>query len=231
MQILQSRLAQIDKNILYLDNGRTPRDGLPADHGWLSPCWWMRARHWTILEFESRGLPPVATPGIPCIPALAESFHGTVVGGRKLLVRISRRTWLLDLLGGRLRFAPAASYRDLPVDPARSDEELSKAYKRPGQAIQITDTSGNALGAIDDVEFATRRSTERNGALHDIPYWFCSFSSDLDPRLFAEFSETDACIVIFDPMEFVRRALPHLNRDAPRARKELFPISISIPIS
>lgn len=42
---LQSRLAQIDKNILYLDSGLTPRDELPADHGWLSPWWWMRACH------------------------------------------------------------------------------------------------------------------------------------------------------------------------------------------
>ena len=34
---LHDRLTQIDKNILYLDSGRTPRDELSADRGWLSP--------------------------------------------------------------------------------------------------------------------------------------------------------------------------------------------------
>lgn len=126
---------------------------------------------------------------------------------------------MLDQL---VRFAPATLYRELPVDHARSDQELSKAYKRPGQVIQI-DLKGSPIQAIGDVEFAMRRHIEQDGALHDIPYWFCSFCSDLDPRLFHEFSGSDACIIIFDPMEFVRRALPHLNRAAPMARKELFP--------
>lgn len=219
---LQARLEQIDKNILYIDTGSTPRDDLPADHGWLSPWWWLRARHWTLLEFERRQLAPSPSPEIPAMPTLARGFDGTVAGGQKLLVRLSERRWLLDLLGGRMRFVPAARYRDIPVDTARSDEEMSKAYRRPGQSIQITGSQGNTIKAIGDVVFASRRCVERNGVLDDVPYWLCSFSSDLDPRLFHEF-RSDACIVIFDPMEFVRRALPHLNREAPNAVKSLFP--------
>jgi hypothetical protein len=190
---LQARLEQIDKNILYIDSGSTSRDSLPAYHGWLSPWWWLRARHWTLLEFERRQLAPRSSPEIPAMPTLAIGFNGTVAGGQKLLVRLSKRTWLLDLLGGRIRFAPAALYRDISVDAARSDEEMSKAHRRPGQSIQITDLQGNTTKPIGDVVFASRRSVERNGVLDDVPYWFCSFSSDLDPRLFHEFTGSDAC--------------------------------------
>jgi hypothetical protein len=60
-----------------------------------------------------------------------------------------------------------------------------------------------------------------------MPYWFCSFSSDLDPRLFVEFADPtgaeDACFVIYDPMAFVKRVRPKLNAAAPAATKHLFP--------
>jgi hypothetical protein len=63
---LHDRLTQIGKNILYLDSGRTPRDELSADHGWLSPWWWLRARYWTLLEFEPVGwVEPLRNPS-PC---------------------------------------------------------------------------------------------------------------------------------------------------------------------
>ncbi|TAY85035.1 hypothetical protein [Rhizobium ruizarguesonis] len=219
---LQERLDKIDRNIQYLDNGNTQRDSLHADTGWLSPWWWLRARHWTMLEFHRRGASPAPTPGIRPMPALAPGFDGVMAGGRKLLVRLDEERWLLNLLNGRVRFAPAASYRDTGLDAARADEEMSKAYRRPGQAIRITGPDGGMIDPIGDVVFASRRSVERNGELHDIPYWFCSFSSDLDPRLFEEFTGSEACIVIFEPMKFVERALPHLNRAAPHTVKSLF---------
>ncbi|MFH5927253.1 hypothetical protein [Roseomonas xinghualingensis] len=226
---LQERLNRIDRNIQYLDSSVTPRDDLPAERGWLSPWWWLRIRHWTVLEFEHRGLTPGPTPTIPALPALASDFKGVVAGGRKLLVRISAKVWSLELLQrGRLRFAPATSYRDAALGGARADDEMSKAYHRPGQVLKITGPRGEFITPIGDVEFATIRSIERRGVLYDVPYWLCSFSSDLDPRLFTEFPsghlDGDACLVIFDPMAFVQRALPHLIQAAPRATKKLFPI-------
>lgn len=225
---LQLRLNGIDRNIQYLDSGKTPRDDLRAERGWLSPWWWLRVRHWTVLEFEERGLTPGPTPELAAMPALNPGFAGVVAGGQKLLIRISAKVWLLELLKrGRLRFAPAASYRDAGLGAARRDDEMSKAYRRPGQILKITGPRGEAITPIGDVEFNTSRSVERGGVLHDVPYWLCSFSSDLDPRLFLEFpsghADGDACLVIFDPMAFVRRALPHLNRAAPKATKRLFP--------
>jgi len=231
---LQARLGAIDRNILHLDDGSTPRDGLPPERGWLSPWWWLRARHWTLLEFQHRDLAPQPTPSVPPMPAIRGEFRGVVAGGGKLLVRITRRDWALDMLrAGRLRFAPAQSYSDASLGAARADDEMAKSYRRPGQVVSITGQGGEAIPALSDVTFTTRRSRERDGALEDMPYWLLSFSSDLDPRLFSEFYGEDvasaACVVVFDPMAMVRRALPHLCRAAPTSMKDLFPVEYRDP--
>jgi hypothetical protein len=226
---LQTRLNAIDCNIQYLDSGTTPRDGLsPDDKGWLSPWWWLRARYWTMLEFEHRHIVPGDTPEIPSMPAIAAGMTGVIDGGKKMLVRISKVGWLMETLqAGVLRFAPANSYSDMVLDAARGDDELNKSYLRPGQAVTITRPDGRKIKALGDVIFSTSRSVEQGIGSADVPYWMCSFSSDLDPRLFNEFANTDpgedACLVIFEPYEFVRRALPSLHRAAPRAEKSLFP--------
>lgn len=225
---LQGRLDALDRNIQYLDSGCTPRDALPPERGWLSPWWWLRARHWTLLEFKRREIAIGPTPLIPEMPALVRDFVGVVAGGRRLLVRISEEKWLLETLReGRIKFGDASSYRDATLGTARADDELKKSYLRPSQGITITTPNGSSLKAIGDVEFSNVRAVEKSGHLIQRPYWMCSFSSDLDPRLFEEFGKegtpSDACLVIFDPDEFMRRATPKLNRAAPRATKSLFP--------
>lgn len=224
---LQQRLDQIDRGIQYLDGGQTPRDDLSHNHGWLSPWWWLRARHWTRLEFQLRGIEPATPPNIPPMPTIQKPFWGVVAGGQRLLARISREGWLLEMLErGRLRFAPAAMYDDANLGTARADDEMGKAYRRPGQQITISDVKGNLIPALGDVTFTSRRGFAHGVELVPIPYWLCSFSSDLDPRLFAEFGETGsdaAVIVVFHPEAFLQRAVPHLNAAAPRCTKSLFP--------
>lgn len=225
---LQRRLDDIDRNIQYLDTGSTPRDHLPPERGWLSPWWWLRARYWTLLEFRHRRIAPQPTPEIPPMPNLVPDFKGVVAGGQRLLVRISRKDWLINTLQlGELRFAPAIEYIKTGLNAARTDDEMSKTYQRPGAALHITGPRGEAIQPIGNVSFSTRRVVERNSDLVAIPYWFCSFSSDLDPRLFKDFASCDpsqdACLIIFDPDIFARRALPALNQAAPYTVKELFP--------
>ena len=221
---LQNRLSQIDRNIQYLDSGSTPRDTLRADKGWISPWWWFRTRHRTILEFSNRGITPTATPDIPAEPLTAGAIKGVCAGGTLLLTRISARRYLDDMLHrGVVRLAPASTYRDTTLGAARADEELAKTYRRPGNELRITGPDGRPIKLIGDVSFSSQRSLYKGGAMQEIPYWMCSFSTDLDPRLFSEFGTgpDSACIVIFDPREFVRRALPHLNRAVPHATKQL----------
>lgn len=224
---LHARLASIDRNIQYLDSGATPRDDLHPDRmGWLSPWWWLRARYVTTLEYSHRSLAPNSPPAVPAMPRVAKAFNGVYGGGKLLLVRISKVEWLMDTLThGRLRFSPAASYRDSALGVARADDELQKTYRRPGHAVTITTQDGRRMRAIGDVEFSSARLIESGESLIDVPYWICCFSTDLDPRLLDEFepeSTQDAgYIVIFNPEQFLHRALPELNRIAPFCQKKL----------
>lgn len=225
---LQWRLAEIERNILFLDDQTTPRDDLRPERGWLSPWWWWRIRHWTLKELYRRGLIPISVVDIPPPPPLHPQFLGVVGGGKKLLARIARRDRILDTLSlGRLRFAPAGIYNNAKLNAARADEEMAKEYLRPGAALTMTGPKGEPIKPLGDVTFTTRRALYDGTQFVDQPYWFCSFSSDLDPRLFAEFPDPDgaesSCLLIFDPMEFVRRALPKLNQAVPHAIKSLFP--------
>ncbi|MFM0302678.1 hypothetical protein PQQ99_21390 [Paraburkholderia sediminicola] len=232
---LQARLASIDQNVQFLDSGVTPRDHLhPDQRGWLSPWWWLRARYVTTLEFKHRSITPIPSPVIPEMPTLATGFTGVVGGGKRLLVRISKIEWLMEtLVHGRLRFASAALYRDPALNSARGDDELRKVYRRPGQVVDITTQDGRKIKAIGDVEFASARVVQDGRELIDIPYWLCSFSSDLDPRLFEEFAsdqpENDGCLVIFEPHKFVQRALPELSRIAQFSEKSLLPVDYFDP--
>jgi hypothetical protein len=230
---LRWRLTEIERNILFLDSRDTPRDDLGPERGWLSPWWWWRMRHWTLTEFNRRELAPAASVEIPTPASLRPEFQGVFAGGSQLLVRISRRDRILDTLAsGRLCFMPANIYKDAKLGVARADEEMAKSYHRPGSSLAITGPRSEPITPIGDVTFTTRRAVEQGSDL-DRPYWMCSFSSDLDPRLFTEFADRNgaesACVVVFDPMEFVKRALPKLNQAVPFSKKCLFPIKYFDP--
>lgn len=223
---LQVRLARLDRNIQHLEEMPGPRDELPPERGWLSPWYWFRLRHWTVVEMNARGLVPVASIDIAPMPAMHPQFRGLHAGGEKRLVRISRREWMVEALEhGRLRFAPASSYRIIEGDEARTDDEMTKGYRRPGRAISITGPNGQPIVAIGDVTFSTTRAV--GDADIETPYWLTSYSTDLDPRLFSDFRSPDgddAALVVFDPITFIKRALPHLNRAAPFSEKRLHQI-------
>ncbi|UVC11193.1 hypothetical protein IHQ71_11810 [Rhizobium sp. TH2] len=217
---LVKRLAQIELNIQYLDDGVSDYQDRDHNGGWGSPWWWYRARHWTLLEFQRRHMVPEQSRELAPAPTLLPLFRGAYAGGTELLVRVSRRQWLLDALTlGKLRFSPAAAYQNSALNEARADDEMSKGYIRPGNALRITTTDGNSINPIGDVRFATERRVEFSGSLVDRPYWMMSFSSDLDPRIFDDLPSNDpiedAALVIFDVAAFVHRAVPLLFRAAP----------------
>lgn len=224
---LQVRLARLERNIQYLEEAPGGRDELPPERGWLSPWFWFRLRYWVLAEMRHRGVTPLPSIDVPAAPAIRPEFRGVHADGARLLIRFSRREWMLDALEhGRHRFAPASSYRLIEGDEARTDDEMTKAYRRPGRALTITMEDGTLIEPIGDVTFSTSRMV---GDMADIeaPYWLTCYSTDLDPRLFRDFASADgddAALVIFDPMEFVRRSLPCLNHAAPHCLKRLHPI-------
>ncbi len=220
---LQLRLTQIEKNIQYLDEAPGERKELPPERGWLSPWFWLRLRHWTLAEMAARSIAPARAIGIKPMPLLNPEFRGLHAGGSKLLIRISRLPWLLETLElGRLRFSPASAYCMMENDEARADDEMAKTYRRSGSVLTITGPDGQRINPIGDVVVTSRRVSDDYET--EIPYWLMCFSTDLDPRLFADFPSgegDDAVLVIFDPIAFIRRAQPHLNRVAPLSDKRL----------
>lgn len=221
---LQGRLDAIELNIQYLDDGGPVDPAKTAFSGWTSPWWWYRTRQGTLAEFHRRGLTPSPSPGIPVKPAIAPEFRGRLSGGGELLVRLSRRDYLLALLKeGRMRFAPAASYDDSSLDAARADDEMAKTYHRPGQVLVMTTEDGQRIEPIGDVAFTRQRRVEDvSGGLIDTPYWMLSFSSELDPRLLDAFDsadpDEDGFLVVWDVAGFFHRALPHILKVAPETR-------------
>lgn len=78
---LNRRLFDIERSIQYLDSETTPRDKLPPERGWLSPWWWWRARYWTLVEYEFRGLLPESLSKVPVKENITPEFIGVVSGG------------------------------------------------------------------------------------------------------------------------------------------------------
>jgi len=149
------------------------------------------------------------------MPRVALPFVGHMNSGERILARISRTAWLLDTLHqGTIRFAPASSYHDTSLSAARTDDEMSKSYNRPGQQVTVTGPGG-PIPVLGDMIFSSRREIERGGTFKPVPYWLSCFSTELDPRLFCEFPSVDptedGCLVIFDVDAFLRRALPALG--------------------
>ena len=90
---------------------------------------------------------------------------------------------------------------------------------------------GTPIVPTGDVTFSTSRTIGDMGDI-EAPYWLTSYSTELDPRLFLDFAGgdgDDAALVIFDPMKFIERSLPHLNRAAPYSLKRLHQIDYFDP--
>lgn len=223
VEALGKRLWAIEKNIQFLDSSllvsKTTRD----HEGWTSFAWWLRARHWTLMEINHRNLKVDPSPIVVEGLTLDQSIHDLTLGDTGILARVGQAKYLKPFLHGELRFTPASSYNDSKLGTARADDEMRKSRMRPGQEIRIVLEDGTPIQAIGDVSFSKVRAVEINGALAERPYLFCSFSNEVDPRLIAEFSNADAILVMTDVDEFMRRSIGHLNAVVPNTRKGLVP--------
>ena len=121
------------------------------------------------------------------------------------LYRYSNATWLeRSLKLGEFRIRPAADYKDLLTDPARNDDELVRLQSTEGKYVTITQVeTGEDIKPIGQVSYRCEIHTN---------YFVSCFSSVWDPRLFDEFSGSDACLVIHKVEEFCERM--HLAAEA-----------------
>lgn len=112
------------------------------------------------------------------------------------LYRYSKLEYLdRSLQLGEFRLRPAADYNDLPDDLARKDDELVRLQATGGAAVKISFVGGPSdITPIGEVHY--RSEIHSN-------YFVACFSSA--PNLFAEFPDTDACLVIDKVEEFCER--------------------------
>ena len=203
---LNDRWRNIAKNILHLvDSGR---DFEPLSSKGFSSWWWFQTLVHTEAELASRGLPKPPVPDVASPAPLRPEFRPERVIAPRLWARIGEvRHLIRTLREGEIRFRPASSYADVKLNEARYDAELDKPRKRPGQALIMTRANGQRIKPIGDVSFSQRSTIEVNGTLKDVEYWISSWSLELDPRLFSEFSKgnaiaCDACLVVWDTEAF-----------------------------
>jgi len=102
-----------------------------------------------------------------------------------------------SLLLGEFRLTPATRYQTLPTDTARHDNELVRIQQSDGRHVHITDVAtGRKIVPIGPVTY--RSEVHSN-------YLMLCFSTIWDHRLFRQFPDTDACLIINEVNEFCDR--------------------------
>jgi hypothetical protein len=114
------------------------------------------------------------------------------------LYRYSSRQWLeRSLTLGEFRLRPAGDYNDLITDLARNDDELVRLQSTDGRHVKIT-LVGTGQNIIPIGAVTYRSEVQSN-------YFVLCFSSIWDQRLFDQFSDADACLVVHKVEEFCER--------------------------
>ncbi len=168
---------------------------------------WSRMTH-MFMEFNERGGIPLHARDAIKIPNLAESR--SPAGARAFNTRTRKETgqafkfgkekWLRSMLDyGAIRFAPASSYSDPSLNAAIRDDELTFTYF-PAKSSPLL----KGLAQLPNADWMQRR--------HPSDYYVQCLASTFALRLVDDF-EADACLIVYDGLEFGRRVV-----DALRAR-------------
>ncbi len=143
------------------------------------------------------------------------------LAGRKwpenIIVKFGKRKYMADLLlAGRGRVSPATSYGDESLGYARADNESCvTGFLDPADShrfMVINDEPGHSFGSDVDVPYlgsvpiSIRANTDF--------YVYC-LAESTDARLFDDFPDADACVVITRPDEFKVRVWNAVSAELP----------------
>jgi FAD/FMN-containing dehydrogenase len=118
------------------------------------------------------------------------------------MVKFGKAKHLKDAPAGRWRIAPASSYSDPSLDPARHDHELRRTVYGLPNEVEITipnEQTGEPIAKTHPIG----NVTVTQESLTD--YYVMCLSRSLSLRLFDDFNQSDACVIIRDIGEFARR--------------------------
>lgn len=172
------------------------RDVIPIQ-SFLSSWFWFRKEHQTRLEFFLRGIDVPTPPDGASLTSTLSTAPSRPLhpNAADVLFRYGQRDHLSSMLSdGVIRIGPASRYKNMEGDPARFDEECSKAYFLPGRYARVIAADGRNIPILGDV------SSSVGGPNY---YAFC-LSCDWDSSLFKDFA-ADSCLIIKDPEMFARR--------------------------
>lgn len=193
---LHRRHGDIVKNLRRL--AIATRDQVPSRF-FQSSWYWYRKEHQTRLELHLRGLVSVPAPdlnGARPVRDIHERFPANELGDPQTLYRYTRKDHAEEMLdSGRVRIAPAASYRQMESDGARADEEMVKTIVLPGGRTTVQDSLGNPIKVIGDLSIAHT----------GVEYHVLCFSSEWDVAMFEDFADTTHCVVVRDVEAFAWR--------------------------
>lgn len=164
----------------------------------------MRLRHGGTTERWMAELLPrwaLPEPGRPLIERVNTYIKGVTEHPSDGLVKYGRREHLAPMLErGRVRLAPAAAYADPSLNRARqaTELELEVFVDTTRTRFQVLDEAGEeVLGTLSPPRATITRRARSN-------YLVLCTSRRLSARLFFDF-DADACLVVRDRAEFVRR--------------------------
>lgn len=134
----------------------------------------------------------------------------TLVGRKwpeNIIVKFGKRKHMAELLlEGRGRVSLAAFYDDASLGYARADDESCiSAFLDPADARRFMAIRHESNGSVGlDIDVPYRGSVPIQVQANTDFYVYC-LAESTDARLFDDFSDADACVVITHPEEFKKR--------------------------
>jgi len=151
--------------------------------------------------------------------------RGTVLGN--YLVKYGKAKYLKAAFeSGSLRVAPASSYSDPSLHPAIHDKEMEFTIQPPGEFhIKVFDPeNGRVKGKLQPIGNKITISIQSD-------YYVYCLSSLFAPRLFLDFNQADACLLITKPQDFLERIINEFERVAPGCVTHDEPVHYFDPLS
>jgi hypothetical protein len=175
-----------------------------------------RFRHGLLEEMVIRGINHyhenvinAMTPPLPRSPKVLEALRK--VANRNwpeaILVKFGSRRHMSDLLlSGRGRISLASTYNDESLGYARTDDEsYTTGYVDPSDAHRFMVIGGEGnFSAGSDINVPYLGSVPVTIRANTPFYVYC-MADVADPRLFDDFAEADACVVVKHPDDFKER--------------------------
>jgi hypothetical protein len=202
-----TRLWEIEKNILFLNTSVSWNDTVPAEHGWQSPWWWFRARQFTLIELERRGITPTRSEDNISEPRRLLRDYSRRTGTK--IVRVSQLRYLKQTIEGKIRFNAASCYEADDLLASQKDDEITRQTFFSGSLATAAGETGERLPLRGEIRLSVSR-TYRKGMQSIVrPYWLLCFSTELDSRLLREFHDgteyEQGILILFDVETFHRR--------------------------